>query len=171
MTREKALAAQEFMEFADGSKSPWCRNCNLVLGYTLIRHVCPNRHGKLHKCMRCGLIFECPTPDACTAQYQVVPNMIVDGKIVEHCPPHPSWDWIRDLVAARSEQSSFTEGLPTGAYGRCTLRDSEPEWRCHKREGHNGSCSTHNDCGAVSEDYRVCGFPPYHAGRHAWERK
>lgn len=42
-----------------------------------------------HKCMRCGNEFDCQTPDVCTAQYAVLPSIVVRGEngpeVREHC--------------------------------------------------------------------------------------
>jgi len=167
MTYLSSPKGQKFVTFEDGTKKPTCDSCRSIFPYTLIGHTCPEKHGKLHKCMRCGLIFECPTPETCVAQYEVLPVVRTsDGELVDHCPPAPTWDWIRDLVLAREEQLGFMNGLRTEEYGRCKLRDgNEYSWRCHKKANHPSACSCHNDCGEpVGDGY--CSMPPDHAGRH-----
>jgi len=137
--------------------------------HTKIKHICHEHHGRLHKCMRCGLLFECETPN-CQAQFKVLPSIIKDGQVIEHCPRNPDWDWIRDYGEALFDQARFCDGLETHWYGRCELRDSDDyKWRCHKRKGHDGACSCHNDCGEYSPNGGYCGFPPNHCGKHAWE--
>lgn len=146
----------------------FCKKENLYLNYTLIKHVCPEKHGRLHRCMRCGLLFECEALE-CKAQFNVLPSLIREGKVVEHCPSNPSWEWIRDLISAKIDQLDFTDRPNVEAYGRCKLRDIGFAWRCHKPEGHKGSCSCHNDCGEASKDHVYCSYPPNHCGKHGWE--
>ncbi len=77
-----------------------------------------------------------------------------------------------------------TEGdLPTDHPNRCKRHDRlvwvdlfnedgshRPMWRCHKRAGHDGPCSSHNDCGVIALDgVTVCGLPPSHSGPHAYQ--
>lgn len=153
----------------------FCESCNTWFDYTLLEHVCPEKHGRLHRCMRCNLLFECKT-EGCQAQFWAMPNIVVNRQIVEHCPQIPTWEWVRQHAVVYAEQLNFTEGLPEHAYGRCELRDGLAvsgesfEWFCSKPKGHAGACSCHNDCGAVGPEHSTCGMPPNHCGRHAWER-
>ena len=148
----------------------FCKEENLYLNYSLIKHVCPEKHAKLHRCMRCKLIFECENV-YCTAQYDVLPSIIKNGQVVEHCPLHPDWNWIREYAQARFDQADFMDRPDVEAYGRCTLRDDvgKFKWRCHKPAAHSGVCSCHNDCGKESPDKFYCCFPPDHCGKHSWE--
>lgn len=54
------------------------------------------------------------------------------------------------------------------------IEDGEPRphWRCRKKAGHPGACSSHNDCGELGGEHghTVCGLVPGHKGPHAWER-
>jgi hypothetical protein len=74
--------------------------------------------------------------------------------------------------------------LPIEHLNRCKLRDNllyadifnddgshRAVWRCHKREGHDGPCSSHNDCGVMNSGRVVCGLLPGHSGPHAWETR
>lgn len=77
-------------------------------------------------------------------------------------------------------QPPYEGDLSTEHPNRCKLRDNllyadileggkhRRTWRCHKREGHDGPCSAHNDCGVISGG-AVCSLLPGHAGPHAWE--
>lgn len=86
---------------------------------------------------------------------------------VDAVPPVPK-DWEGDLA--------------TDHPNRCALRDRlvwadifnddgshRPAWRCHKRAGHDGSCSSHNDCGVMNGGV-VCGLLPGHDGPHSWQQ-
>lgn len=43
--------------------------------------------GHKHRCMRCGQEFDCRTLGICTAQYDVLPVVVLpDGTRTEHCP-------------------------------------------------------------------------------------
>jgi hypothetical protein len=101
---------------------------------------------------------------------------------------------LRELNAASEYQRGFNEAaavpqrkwegdLPTEHLNRCKLRDNllyadifnhdgshRAVWRCHKREGHDGPCSSHNDCGVMNGGV-VCGLLPGHSGPHAWETR
>lgn len=80
-------------------------------------------------------------------------------------------------------QHEWEGDLPTEHLNRCELRDKllyadilnddgshRVAWRCHKREGHDGPCSTHNDCGVMNGGV-VCGMKPGHQGPHSWETR
>lgn len=158
---DSIFKSYHLVTFHDGSSSKCCNYCKTIYDYKYIPHVCPESHDRLHECMRCGLIFECKN-EGCQAQYKVLPMHIVDGVLVEHCPAVPSWDYIRELVEVRLHQTSFCEGYD--GYGKCELQDGM-EWRCHKKKGHKGYCSCHNDCGYTEGS--TCGYPPDHCGKHA----
>lgn len=143
-----------------------CRSCNTYFDYKLLVHVCPGKHGKLHQCIRCGLLFECKATD-CKAQFRVSPIIVTANGLVNHCPDRPSWDWIREYGRVGLDQLDFTEGV----IYRCSLRTRKRDgWECHKPPHHKGECSCHNDCGATNDEGVACGFPPDHCGRHAWEK-
>jgi hypothetical protein len=87
-----------------------------------------------------------------------------------------------DLFALLAEVERIRQPVPDEWEGdfatehpnRCRLRDfllnsldRSPAWRCHKRAGHDGPCSCHNDCGVMSGGV-VCGKLPNHVGPHAW---
>jgi hypothetical protein len=40
--------------------------------------------------------------------------------------------------------------------------ESRLHWRCHKKSGHLGACSSHNDCGYRYPDGWTCGLHPGH---------
>lgn len=87
----------------------------------------------------------------------------------------------KHVYAPSAPQASAWEGdLPTEHLNRCKLRDNllyadifnedgthRRAWRCHKREGHDGPCSSHNDCGVMNGSV-VCSYLPGHQGPHAW---
>lgn len=56
-----------------------------------------------HRCLRCDEEFDCRTPDICVARHDVLPRIVElkDGEVVisDHCPPTPTWDWIRARLA------------------------------------------------------------------------
>jgi hypothetical protein len=95
---------------------------------------------------------------------------------------------IQDLRAAApvpcaaSPADPWEGDLPTEHLNRCKLRDNllyanifnddgshRATWRCRKRAGHDGPCSSHNDCGVMNGGV-VCGLLPGHAGPHAWQQ-
>lgn len=94
-------------------------------------------------------------------------------------------DWADRLAVLSSHlqgqiPDSWEGDLPTDHPNRCDLRDNllykdifnddgshRAAWRCHKRAGHDGPCSSHNDCGVMSRRV-VCGKLPGHTGLHAW---
>lgn len=58
---------------------------------------------KQHRCMRCGGVFDCQTPDICIAQYDVLPTIVTEGPTLsDHCPNPPTWEWIRANMVHRS---------------------------------------------------------------------
>jgi hypothetical protein len=88
---------------------------------------------------------------------------------------------VAPMPAEERETPVKWEGdLPTEHVNRCRLRDKllyadifnddgthRPVWRCHKRAGHDGPCSSHNDCGVMNGGV-TCGRPPGHSGLHQW---
>src|SRR6267142_2238005 len=49
-----------------------------------------------HRCGRCKEEFICPHGPMCSADYEVMPNVITpEGRLKEHCPINPDWAWIR----------------------------------------------------------------------------
>jgi hypothetical protein len=83
-------------------------------------------------------------------------------------------------VEQQRTPSEWEGDLPTDHPNRCKLRDNllyadifnndgshRFVWRCHKRAGHDGPCSSHNDCGVMNGGV-VCGKLPGHAGLHEW---
>ena len=58
---------------------------------------------KQHRCMRCNEIFNCPAPDGCMANFDVLP---IAGWIAHQCPIQPDWDWIRAYGERRSEAAA-----------------------------------------------------------------
>jgi len=102
----------------------------------------------------------------------VVPNIVVDGAMVEHCPPKPDWDWIRDYGSRCIQQArnyDQHDGMP--CWQEIPVDDGTPEgiiWHCRKQYGHTGEHSPKNECGAYSEKNRICGLPNNHAGPHPW---
>jgi hypothetical protein len=77
---------------------------------------------------------------------------------------------MRELL--RQEAGYYAYGDPE----RCTRHErveygGTHSWSCHKKAGHRGACSTHNDCGEVSTGGEVCGRPPNHPGLHTWDEK
>jgi len=84
------------------------------------------------------------------------------------------------LAAVPASSPDYEGDLPTAHPNRCRLRDTlvyadlfnedgshRAVWRCHKRAGHDGPCSSHNDCGVMNGGV-VCGKRPGHAGPHEW---
>ncbi len=76
--------------------------------------------------------------------------------------------------------ASWEGNLATEHPNRCRLRDNllyadvfnddgshRQAWRCHKRAGHDGPCSSRNDCGVMNGGV-VCGLLPGHSGLHSW---
>lgn len=54
---------------------------------------------KQHQCMRCLEVFDCPTPETCEAQYDVLPAMPRPGVLLDpHCPEQPTWEWVRARI-------------------------------------------------------------------------
>lgn len=99
--------------------------------------------------------------------------------------PHPDCVLVRAAVPVEEAAplKEWEGDLPTEHPNRCKLHDRllwadifnedgshRAMWRCHKREGHDGPCSTHNDCGVMNGGV-VCGLLPGHTGPHAWETR
>src|SRR5687767_6382551 len=54
---------------------------------------------RLHRCLRCGDVFECPHGEGCQAEYDVLPNLVDPvGNVWPHCPVQPDWNWIRERL-------------------------------------------------------------------------
>lgn len=95
---------------------------------------------------------------------------------------------VEDLLARLRPQEvpqpldNWEGDLPTEHPNRCHLRDNllyvdifnddgshRAVWRCHKRAGHDGPCSSHDDCGVRAIDgVTTCGLLSGHSGPHAW---
>lgn len=129
---------------------------------TQIQHV--------HRCGRCGIDFKCRNEGVCTAEFQVLPIIIENGVVVEHCPRTPDWNWIREYGSRLVVQvNNYAQYDGPVCWTEIPASD-RGTWHCRKAYGHSGSHSPRNDCGLSSGvDKTVCGLPPDHAGRHAWE--
>lgn len=54
---------------------------------------------KQHRCMRCLEVFDCPAPERCDAQFDVLPAP--PTAIFPHrCPEQPTWDYVRKRLEA-----------------------------------------------------------------------
>ena len=131
-----------------------------------------NKTKHLHRCMRCGIDFECRNEGSCKAGFNVVPNIYENGVLIEHCPLTPDWNWIREYAKRYREQVETyldPQGMRCGA--EIPVSNGEV-WHCRKEYLHTGVHSHHNDCGAVGgPNETFCGMPNNHAGPHAWEKR
>lgn len=76
---------------------------------------------------------------------------------------------LRRIERGAPNASDYDYGHPDRCLNHERLENGGAfKWSCHKRSGHQGACSSHNDCGEVS-NHVTCGLRPGHAGPHAWD--
>lgn len=136
-------------------------------------HLCESCGHPAHHCATvggtCGVVTigdaGTPAPCPCPSMAPASPDCACAGEM----------PWLRQHqvpTAATHWSAHCRNDYPDDDPNRCRKRrEVEPGrvWRCRKRVGHDGRCSTHNDCGARPASGGTCGRGTEHAKEHPTE--